>query len=80
MSAEKEKISTCSHSCTDCGVLNCLKRNGNYPEFCPTAALTEEEINEVTDLYIKTAQTARSLSPPPKSRAASTENIPELKR
>lgn len=53
MSAEKEKIPTCSHSCTDCGVLNCLKRNGNYPEFCPTAALTEEEINEVTDLYIK---------------------------
>ena len=48
-----EKIPTCSHSCTDCGVLNCLKRNGNYPEFCPTAALTEEEINEVTDLYIK---------------------------
>ncbi len=41
------------HSCTDCGVLNCTRRSGSYPEFCPTAALTEEEINEVTDLYIK---------------------------
>lgn len=41
------------HSCTDCGVLNCARRSGSYPEFCPTAALTEEEINEVTDLYIK---------------------------
>ena len=41
------------HSCTDCGVLNCARRSGSYPEFCPTAALSEEEINEVTDLYIK---------------------------
>ena len=37
------------HSCTDCGVLNCARRSGSYPEFCPTAALTEEEINEVTE-------------------------------
>lgn len=26
-------------------------RNGTYPEFCPTVALTEEEINEITKLY-----------------------------
>ena len=38
-------------SCADCGVLNCLNRNKKYPEFCPTTALTEEEINEVAALY-----------------------------
>lgn len=38
-------------SCADCGVLNCLNRNSKYPEFCPTAELTEEEINEVVELY-----------------------------
>lgn len=40
------------HSCTDCGVMNCAKRNSSYPSFCPTAALTEEEIDEVTKLYL----------------------------
>lgn len=38
-------------SCADCGAMNCALRNGTYPEFCPTAALTEEEINEITKLY-----------------------------
>lgn len=41
------------HSCTDCGIKNCALRSKSYPEFCPTAALTEEEIEEVTNLYIK---------------------------
>lgn len=40
-------------SCADCGVLNCLKRSGKYPEFCPTAELSEEEIEEVVKLYTK---------------------------
>ena len=38
-------------SCVDCGILNCAKRTGQYPEFCPTAELAEEEIDQVTDLY-----------------------------
>lgn len=38
-------------SCTNCGVLNCHKRNTKYPEFCLTEALTEEEIAEVKKLY-----------------------------
>lgn len=38
-------------SCADCGVMNCALRNGTYLEFCPTVALTEEEINEITKLY-----------------------------
>lgn len=38
-------------SCTDCGVLNCSKRNSTYPEFCLTEALTEEELQEVVKIY-----------------------------
>lgn len=40
-------------SCTDCGVKNCSTRKESYPEFCPTVALTDEEIEKVTDLYVK---------------------------
>ena len=32
--------------------MNCLSRKGSYPEFCPTAELTEDEINEVVSLYM----------------------------
>lgn len=32
--------------------MNCLSRKGSYPEFCPTAELTEDEINEVVALYM----------------------------
>ena len=38
-------------SCVDCGILNCNKRNSVYPEFCPTAALTEEEARELKERY-----------------------------
>lgn len=38
-------------SCTDCGVLNCHKRNASYPDFCLTAELTDEEIAETKKLY-----------------------------
>lgn len=48
-------------SCVDCGVMNCAKRNGKYPEFCPTAALTEEEIEEVTKLYLSNKTNQRLL-------------------
>lgn len=48
-----EENKKCGFSCTNCGVMNCANRKSSYPEFCPTAALTEEEINEVTDLYMK---------------------------
>lgn len=52
---EKNQIdktaNTCQFSCTDCGVLNCGKRNSKYPEFCLTANLDEQELEEVTKLY-----------------------------
>ena len=35
------------HSCTDCGVLNCSKRNASYPEFCLTEKLTEKELEKI---------------------------------
>lgn len=38
-------------SCVDCGVLNCNKRDSEYPGFCPTEALSEEEIRKVMALY-----------------------------
>ena len=47
----KEQDTIC-RSCADCGVMNCLSRKGSYPEFCPTAELTEDEINEVVSLYM----------------------------
>lgn len=34
------ELKTFPHSCTDCGVLNCSKRNASYPEFCLTEKLT----------------------------------------
>ena len=40
-----------THSCVNCGSRTCMTRTGEYPEFCPTTALTEEEINEVVRLY-----------------------------
>ena len=44
VSAEKNIF---PHSCTDCGVLNCSKRNASYPEFCLTEKLTEKELEKV---------------------------------
>lgn len=49
----KEENKKLCLSCADCGVKNCLSRAGKYPEFCPTAALTEEEIADVVKLYTK---------------------------
>ncbi len=43
----------CSHSCVDCGVMKCGSGQGTYPEFCLTAALTDEEIVEIVKLYLE---------------------------
>ena len=45
------ELKTFPHSCTDCGVLNCSKRNASYPEFCLTEKLTEKELEKVVKLY-----------------------------
>ncbi|MBQ6456629.1 MAG: DUF1847 domain-containing protein [Mogibacterium sp.] len=38
-------------SCVDCGVLNCHTGESEYPEFCPTAALSADTIEKVRSLY-----------------------------
>ena len=38
-------------TCTDCGVLNCAKRNTDFPEFCLTTALEEQEVAAIKKLY-----------------------------
>ena len=38
-------------SCVDCGVYNCHTRDKEYPDFCLTTELTDEERAEVWKLY-----------------------------
>lgn len=38
-------------SCSDCGVLNCYRREKNFPEFCLTTNATGKEVEKVNDLY-----------------------------
>ena len=38
-------------SCINCGVINCQKQDSEYPEFCPTRALTSEDYERITELY-----------------------------
>lgn len=49
MSEKTAKKAACS--CVDCGIMNCARRTGSYPEFCPTAELDGEDIEQVTNLY-----------------------------
>lgn len=38
-------------SCVDCAVKNCDLQNSMYPDFCLTAGLTEEKIQQVKEIY-----------------------------
>ncbi|GAE86777.1 DUF1847 domain-containing protein [Acetivibrio straminisolvens] len=38
-------------SCSDCGVLNCYRRQKNFPDFCLTTNISEKEIEKVNVLY-----------------------------
>lgn len=38
-------------SCSDCSTQNCLNRNSNYPKFCITPSLTEEQKTQIKKLY-----------------------------
>lgn len=61
-----------TRSCVDCGVNACGKGTKNYPDFCITAALTEEEVKSLKEAYadpevkellkVASAGTARALS------------------
>ncbi|RAP54561.1 MAG: metal-binding protein [Methanosphaera sp. rholeuAM130] len=39
------------YTCTDCGIINCQRQNSEYPEFCPTKDLTDEDMNELLKIY-----------------------------
>ena len=41
-----------NRSCVDCGAMICGENEGTFPEFCPTAAMTEEEKEELKALYM----------------------------
>lgn len=38
-------------SCTDCGVLNCYRRDKSFPEFCLTTNGSDKEFEKVNELY-----------------------------
>ncbi len=38
-------------SCSDCGVLNCYRRDKSFPEFCLTTGVSDEEIEKANQLY-----------------------------
>ncbi|MDR3541317.1 MAG: DUF1847 domain-containing protein [Desulfosporosinus sp.] len=46
MSNQDQKL-----SCTDCGVPNCYRKQGAYPEFCLTTNTKSEEFAEAIELY-----------------------------
>ena len=37
----------CEKSCVYCGVLNCAKRDKEYPEFCLTTYFDVKELEEI---------------------------------
>lgn len=39
------------NSCVDCGVVHCQHQDKEYPEFCPTKELTQNDIDEIINLY-----------------------------
>ncbi|AFS79560.1 hypothetical protein DUF1847 [Gottschalkia acidurici 9a] len=44
-------------TCTDCGLVSCNKIDEEYPEFCLTTNLNQEELEEVIDLYSNDEET-----------------------
>lgn len=40
-------------SCVNCGVLNCAKRDKEYPEFCLTTNFDVKELEEIKKLYLE---------------------------
>lgn len=38
-------------SCSDCGVLNCYRRDKSFPDFCLTTNISDKELEKVNELY-----------------------------
>ena len=35
-----------NYSCSNCGIINCKHQDSEYPKFCPTKELTDDEMRE----------------------------------
>lgn len=46
-------------SCSDCGLFHCDKQDTYYPDFCPTAQASVEEIEELRNIYKNTPEDYR---------------------
>ena len=46
-------------SCIDCAVINCDRMEKMYPDFCPTVAMDEKTIEDVTALYIEDEENSK---------------------
>lgn len=46
MGKEKKNV-----SCSECGVLNCYRRDKSFPEFCLTTGVSDAEIEKANHLY-----------------------------
>lgn len=46
-------------SCTDCGVYNCYRREGSFPQRCLTTTISDEIIEEANQLYKSDEFTAK---------------------
>lgn len=46
MSKEEKEL-----SCTDCGALNCFRRDKSFPQFCLTTNTEADKIEKITELY-----------------------------
>lgn len=46
-------------SCANCGVYNCFRKDKEFPGFCLTESTSQEEIDEVNDLYINDEETRK---------------------
>jgi uncharacterized metal-binding protein len=47
-----------SHSCSECGLLNCYRRDQHFPDFCLTEGADCEVVGKVTQIYRGKSQDA----------------------
>ncbi|WP_170294408.1 DUF1847 domain-containing protein [Heliomicrobium gestii] len=46
-------------SCSDCALLNCYRRDKNFPSFCLTTGADRDQLERTTELYRTGGETAR---------------------
>ncbi|NTV03107.1 MAG: DUF1847 domain-containing protein [Chlorobiaceae bacterium] len=51
MSTEKKRKKKPEPSCSDCGSLNCYRQDKQFPDFCLTEGVGQEEVDIITEEY-----------------------------